>query len=67
MDENKPHPKISVPKTYSKAFDKWFWTCPKCDQKIRIDLGNTAYECTINEERVCFPCLKKHIANKNKQ
>ena len=59
--------KLSVPKTYSKAMDAWFWTCPKCDQKIRIDLGDIAIECLINEVRVCKPCLNKHIAEKKKQ
>ena len=62
--EEKTHPKISVPKAYSKAFEKWFWTCSRCEQKIRISLSNGSTEYSIKGERVCKPCMEEYLVSR---
>ena len=49
--------RLSVPKSYSKAMDCWFWTCPRCEQKIRHEMSISLTEYNIKGERVCNECF----------
>ena len=49
--------RLSVPKSYSKAMDCWFWTCPRCEQKIRHEMSISLTEYNIKGERVCKECF----------
>ena len=48
---------LSVPKSYSKAMDAWFWTCPRCEQKIQHEMSISLTEYNIKGERVCKECF----------
>ena len=48
---------LSVPKSYSKAMDGWFWTCPRCEQKIQHEMSISLTEYNIKGERVCKECF----------
>ena len=48
---------ISTPEKYSKAMDSWFWDCPRCKEKIRIELSISLTEYNIKGERVCKQCF----------
>ena len=48
---------LSVPKDYSTAMDAWFWTCPRCGQKIQHEMSIGLTEFNIKGERVCKPCF----------
>ena len=56
MDDKKIT-KLSVPKNYSKAMDGWFWTCPRCEQKIQHEMSISLTEYNIKGERVCKACF----------
>ena len=49
--------RLSVPKSYSKAMDGWFWTCPRCDQKFQHEMSISLTEYNIKGERVCKECF----------
>ena len=52
---------LSVPKTYSKAFDSWFWTCCQCKERFQIKLSICPpEEYSIKGERACKSCVKKY-------